>query len=1027
MFHHRLKRLVCLALTAYWAGSGVGECLPAGMAGPRYSIRSWQVENGLPGNTITTLLPSQNGYLWIATLAGLVRFDGYRFTVFDNERNPQLKNGRITALYEDADGALWVGHETGDVTLVRHGVFESVPLPKEWQEDVIASIGRDGAGDVWVESRQGRLARLRDGKVIPPVPNVASTYGLAAMAVDAAGKLWVWRGGALGYLTNGEAAVVPNPPGEATNFVQGFSAARGGGLWVVRGGRLFRYIHDAWLPEPLPATGLENAIGVTEAGSGLVIVRTANRGLWLVEPGRSAVNLTRATGLGSDWAGCACEDHEGNIWVGSAGGGLNRLRRARFEVSEPPNRWNGMPVLALGLARDNTLWVGTEGSGLFHRDAQGDWLQLGSAEGVNDRYVWSVLPDREGKIWAGTWSGWLLSGGGPRFAPAPGYAQNQAPIFALFEDQAGGLWVGTHSGLLHYAGGRTERFGLEQGVRAADVRAIAQAPDGSIWFGMLGGGLGRLKDGQLRQFGRGDGLANDFVLCLHFDAAGALWMGTVGGGLCRLKAGGFVKIGSREGLPNNTISWIQEDGLGSYWLSSAGGIFQVPEEQLNKCADGLAAQADFISYGVADGLESTDCSGGFQPAGGRSADGRLWFSTRRTVVSLEPTRLQKNSVPPPVFIEQALADDQPLPEGNPPAPKRAPRENIDPISERKPGTEWRVPAGTQRLEFRFTALSFSNPEFVRFKYRLDKLDPDWMEGDPARKVIYGHVPPGHYRFQVTACNNDGLWNYRGAELRFYVQPRFWQTWWFQTIAYGSGAGAVVGLVLADARRRHRRRLSEFEREHAIEFERSRIAKDMHDDLGASLNRISLLSQTAGVGLEESSPTAQYLRQIYVGVRELTRGLDEIVWAVNPRHDTLESLLNYLTRFTFEFLRGANIRARINMPVQVPDWRIRSEVRHNVFLALKETLNNCVKHSGGSEVRVTLQLATEAFELSIEDNGRGFEVAKIEAPPPGGDRFAPGNGLANIRSRLEAIGGAVQITSAGGQGTRVVFSVPVVQE
>jgi ligand-binding sensor domain-containing protein/signal transduction histidine kinase len=1003
--------------------------IPALSDVPNYAIRGWQIEDGLPQNTVTVILQSKTGYLWMGTLAGLVRFDGAKFTVFDNDKNPELKNGRITGLYEDSSGTLWIGHETGNLTRLQNGVFESLELPREWNEDVVASIAKDNQGDLWVQSRQGRLARVRDGLVIPPVPGVISSFGLATLASDTQGQLWVWRGGQLGYLVKGEVIVPPQEPATPANFVQSFCAAKTGGLWVMRGGRLNRYEDGIWQMESTAPTNLSNAIGVLETKDGLVVIRTTDQGLWVIKPDKYARNINRADGLNSDWLGCVCEDREGDLWVGSTGRGINQLKPVKFEVMDPPDHWNGMPVLSVTSGKDGSIWSGSEGSGLY-RFHENHWTHYGDSQGLTSKFVWSVMEDRSGNVWAGTWGNGLFRGNQGQFRPAPGLEQELEPMMALLQGIDGELWVGTRVGLMRYEDGEVTWFGLRQGIKSADVRAIAQAADGSVWFGMLGGGLGHLKDGVVRQFRKTDGLASDFVLSLHFDAVGALWIGTAGSGLCRLKNEKFTRIGTQEGLPNSVISNIEEDNFGYYWLSSAGGIFRARLADLNRCANGLLKKVDFITYGIWDGLETTDCSGGFQPGSCKTSDGRLWFSTRRGIVTVDPANLKINTILPTVLIEQVLADGHPV--SNQRSGPNGPQSdigpaNIDPVSQRTNLSPLIVPPGSQRLEFLFTALSFSAPEKVRFKYRLTGLDADWLNGDGSRTVSYNHVQPGNYRFQVMACNNDGVWNEEGAEIAVTVLPFFWQTWWFHLLTYASGIALVMVILLLEFRRRHNRRLEKLERGQAIERERARIAQDMHDELGANLTRISLLSQTASTGLSGDSPSAGYLHQIYTSARDLTRGLDEIVWAVNPHHDTLESLLNYLARFSFEFLRSAGIRCRIHLPVQIPEWKIRSDIRHNVFLALKETLNNVVKHSGAKEVRVSLQLKTTGFDLKIEDDGSGFMASPVSERPPSDDRFAAGNGLYNISHRMKVIGGMAQITSSIGHGTQVLLSIPAADD
>ncbi|MFO1476530.1 MAG: two-component regulator propeller domain-containing protein [Verrucomicrobiota bacterium] len=1003
-----------LLLAAWLCGRAL---VSAGTTLPNYAIHTWQAEDGLPQNTVMVILQSQEGYLWLGTLAGLVRFDGVRFTVFDSEEYPELKNGRITALYQDAAGTLWIGHETGDLSRLTNGCFESVEVPAGWSEDVVSCIAADEAGDIWIQSRQGRLARLRDGRIIPPVAGAISSYGLGTMAQDRDGRLWAWRGGEIGRVTAGEVVLPPQEAASPTNLVQCFCPARDGGLWVVRGGQLFKYREAAWEPQPDGGANLQGANGVLEMKDGVVVIRTTEQGIWLIPPGEPARNFSRTNGLTSNWLGCACEDREGDLWLGSASGGLNLVRPVKFEMLNPPNRWNGYPVLGVSAGRDGGIWAASEGGGLYHF-LEGRWSRYSTGEGLTTKYIWSVLEDPPGQVWAATWGGGLCTGRDGQFAPAPGLENVRIPMTALLKASDGGMWIGTRAGLLRYKEGRPEWFGSDAGLKSADVRAMIEDKDGSLWFGMIGGGLGHLTNGGVRQYTKTDGLANNLVQCLHFDPDGGLWIGTDGAGLTRLKDGRFDRIGARQGLPNSIICDIEEDALGYAWMSSVGGIMRVSMAELNRCADGLLERVNCITYGKWDGLETVECSGGFQPAGCRTADGWLLFPTRKGLVRFNPAEFNTSSSPPPVVVEKVLADG--LPVSRPDAPP-----DILPVSLRSGAKPLRVPAGGQRLEFVFTALSFSAPSNVRFHYRLAELDAGWITGDTKRSAVYTHVPPGDYRFQVGACNEDGVWS-APAEVAITVLPLFWQTWWFRALTYASAIAALTAGVLLESRRRHRRRLERLERLQVLERERARIAQDIHDDLGANLTRIGLLSQTAMADVDENSVPGRTFRQIYGSARDLTRALDEIVWAVNPRHDTLDSLLDYLSRFAYEFLGAANVRCRIAMPVAHPDWIVRSDIRHNVFLAFKEVLNNVAKHSGAREVRISLQVQAAGIELRVADDGRGFDPGRYRELPPSEDRLAPGNGLANIRNRLHSIGGSAEITSSPGQGSVVRFSIPLTE-
>jgi signal transduction histidine kinase/ligand-binding sensor domain-containing protein len=967
-------------------------------AAPNYFTRTWQVEQGLPQNKVTAVVQTRDGYLWVGTYNGLARFDGVRFTVFDDNNTPELRSSGITSLFEAADGTLWIGGDNGDVLQYKDGRFATVPLRANWSGGKIYAISSDAAGDVWLMNETGELLRARDGKVLSLPKGVVAKVVSLARGQD--GTIWVEREGLLSALKTGR----PSTELSTNDYVQGICAARGGGFWVACDGGIRKWKDGQWVAD-LGAAPWEWKIIVNfmETSSGVLAGGTSDSGLWLVFPDSTntpALHLARTNGLPSDWVISLCEDHEKNLWCGT-GAGLVLIRPNNLETISPPDNWQSRPVLSVLPAPDGALWVGTEGAGLY-RLQNGGWTNFNAAQGIRNAYIWSLAADGAGKIWAGSWGGGLFAQKDDAFDFAPGLENVLLPMPALLF-VGNELWIGTPVGAWRYHDGKIEQFNEIAGRSFGDVRAIAEDQAGTLWFGTGGGGLVRLKDGNFHRFEKTDGLSSDSIECLHFADDGALWIGTGGGGLDRFKDGKFSVINREQGLPNGVIGHLEADGRGFFWISSYGGVLRASETDLNRCADGKLAEVPFLTYGINDGLPTLECSEGLQSAGGKTADGRLWFPTAKGLVAVDPAGVKLNPLPPPVRIEQMLVDDKKFAEGN-------------------DGGPLKIPPGRHRIEFEYTGLSFVAPEKVRFKCRLAGFEANWANAGTKRVATYNYIPPGTYSFQVTACNNDGVWNQTGASLKFEVLPYFWQTTWFHVLGGLATVLAAGGAVWFETRRRMRRRLEHAERQRDVERERSRIARDIHDDLGAQLTRITMMSESARGDLGNPGRAAAGLEKIYDTARELTRSMDEIVWAVSPRHDTLEGLATYLEKFAQDWLAAAGIRCRLDLPLQFPDCHLTSEMRHNVFLAFKEALHNAVKHSSASEVLIRLAVKEKSFELAVEDNGRGFaigEKAKDVSSIPG--RAASGNGLENMRRRLAAIGGSCEIKSAPGLGTKVIFS------
>jgi signal transduction histidine kinase/ligand-binding sensor domain-containing protein len=967
-----------------------------------------EVGGDLEQNPVTAIVQTRQGYLWLGTYTGLLRFDGVRVKVFDSSNTPGLRNSRVTSLYEAPDGVLWIGHETGEVTQYSAGQFQPVGRLAGWPGGAVEAITSDEANDLWLMNDTGFLLRMKDGHSLES-PGGGSASRKVSLSREPSGKLWVVANGKSATLSGGGLAPYLFDDTSQTNFFERVVPAQDKGLWVLASGRLRKWREGRWVTDlgPCPCE-LGFVTAVLETRSGRLLVGTVRDGLFLLAPDTGTLHFTRTNGLSHDWVRTLCEDREGNVWIGT-GSGLNTLRPRKVQMLSPPDDWQGRAALSFVVGPAGETWAGSEGAGLYYFEGN-HWTCFTETNGLANLFVWSVLRTRRGELFAGTWGGGLMVKNGDRFESPGQLSQITAPVVALYEGNGGELWIGTTVGLHRYRGGKLTWFAGGDKLISPDVRAIAEASDGTLWFGMLGGGLGRLQAGALKQFLRQDGLGSDFVLALYPEPDGTLWIGTSDNGLCRLKDGKFETISSSQGLIANIVSQVVDDGAGNLWLGSHRGIVRVSKADLNRCADGQAKVVRCLSYGKSEGLASQKCSGGFQPGGCQSADGRLWFPTAKGLAIIDPRAFTTNAVPPPVVIEELLVEGQPV--------------DVFPVTPRgRPGSishGLEIPAGKQRFGLRYTGLSFTAPDKVRFKYKLEGLEDEWVDAGTERFKEYSYLPPRAYTFRVIACNNDDVWNEQGATCSFTVLPHLWQTWWFKAAVLAMVAGATAAVAMFVARRRLRRRLEQVERQRALERERARIARDIHDDLGSSLTRITLLSQTALADLDDRKAAAADVDQIYATAREVTRAMDEIVWAVNPQHDTLDSLVAYLGRFAQSFLSPAGIRCRLDVPIHLPHWSLTAEVRHNTFLAFKEALNNVVRHAQASEVRILLEIQPAGFLLVVADNGRGFVWNLRNGPPkvePDDSRPAAGNGLVNMQKRLEEIGGCCQWVTSPGEGTR----------
>jgi signal transduction histidine kinase len=494
-------------------------------------------------------------------------------------------------------------------------------------------------------------------------------------------------------------------------------------------------------------------------------------------------------------------------------------------------------------------------------------------------------------------------------------------------------------------------------------------------------------DGQrFCRFGVPEGLPGAPIGALHFDSAGVLWLGTLGAGLGCYHHGRFVFADVRHGLDDEVISAILEDGRGYLWLASERGISRVRQQDLNEFMAGRCSQFESTHYGKNEGLDNVNSSGGFQPAAWRTRAGTLWFATSRGAVGVAPAFLRGSPQVPSLVLEGILVD------------------KVDVTHQ----TSLQLPHDYRELEFRYSAPSLTAPERVRFRRQLVGLDPDWQAPTAARAATFSRLAPGRYEFRFTACNSDGLWNETPASVAFVVTPAWWQTAWFHALALLSCAAGLAGGVRYRYTRRMRRQLRQFEQAQAIEQERMRIARDIHDDLGARLTQMALLSEMAAGEIGTQGKASERLAKVAQSSREAMRALEETVWAINPHRDSLHDLTDYLSHYANEFFRPTPVRSRQDLPLLIPELQLPAEVRHNLFLACKEALNNIQKHAQATEVWLRLTVTDSRLDLLIEDNGLGFVLQP-----------RPGNGLQNMQARLAATAGQCRIDSQPGRGTPIL--------
>jgi signal transduction histidine kinase/streptogramin lyase len=658
-------------------------------------------------------------------------------------------------------------------------------------------------------------------------------------------------------------------------------------------------------------------------------------------------------------------------------GGVYASSDDRFvEVNEETKFLSQDLAASLCVGTDGSVWIGTAGTGLY-QIKDGRTAVYTTADGLSDDCIMAVCSDTTGTVWAGT-----------------------------------------RAGTVHrLAGGRIVAFTKADGLPGTPVTALLAGRDGRIWAGTEDGVLLRGDDQfqNLTPIKLPPKMAGKAILGLCAGADHGLWIGTDGGGIGYLNEPLCRAWNSQDGLSDDVVCGMTEDGEGNLWMVMPKGLCWIARDSIEQALTGQVPPKEKVVLETRTSPTRGLKFGG--PRALRTAQGRLWFALASGLTGVDIHGWETDKPAPQVYIEATLVNNQPVSLTTP--DRAAPGE-----SGKFRSSE--LPARLRTLEFQFTALSFEAPEKVRFRHKLDGFDPDWVESGTERHVRYGPLPSGNYEFHVTACNAEGVWNEKGASLAFVVPTPVWRTPWVLALCGLVTTTIGAGTVRLVSHRRLRRRLAGLEQQQAMERERMRIARNMHDDIGSKLTKVSFLSELAKVEVRGNGKVEAKIDAIAATSRELLKTLDEIVWAVNPRNDTLEHLAAYLCQFAREYFQDTPVECDLHVQSKLPRAEMSAEIRHNLFLAFEESLNNVLKHSGASSLRLDISADADRLLITIRDNGRGFVPAPVteNAGPDQARTGRGGNGLHNMRQRLKDTGGQCTIASSPGQGACVSLSLPL---
>ena len=938
----------------------LGIC-PA-LFGQMLPFRTYSIERGLSEAVVNDLAQDDDGYLWIGTSYGLNRFDGINFKNYYSEDG--LLNNKIFSLHEDNSSNLWIGTASG-VNIMRADSIRTVPELEPLNSSTILDISQDSQNEFWFATDGEGVWHLDNRGNLTQYLEI---HGMGSDRVrdiveDENGVLWFATRGGLTKLENGSFRTFTTQHGLPDNRLRDIVVANDGTLWVASRGGLCNVQNENFRCFTEEDGLVNNRIqSISKDESGNLWIGTEEGASYF--SGKEFVNYSVDEGLANNIIYATHYDREGNIWFGTFGGGIslflgNHLKNYTIEQGLPNN-----VVTSIAEDQSGSHWITTYGGGISRLQNE-QFTNFSANEGLVDDKVYTVQRDQQNRLLIGTRWGLSIYNNG-RFS---NYDETEMPyrkIRAILEPRNDtGLWLGTYGeGIMNYQDGEFQQFTEDDGLANNTVLSFEETPDGNIWIATYGG-VSRLEDGEFTNYTIQDGLPNNGVLDILLDSKGRLWFATFGG-LAWYEDGNFYTITEEDGLPDEVCYFIEQDNQGQFWIGTNKGVIRFDFEDYQSSRQSPLARP-FKLITQDQGLVANEMNAG---ASFKDSQGHLWFGSVEGVTVFDPTHEKINKLPPKVHIENVRVSGQPI--------------TIKPNFE--------VGSDNHNITFEFIGISFSAPEQVRYRYRLKNSGEGWQYTSQ-RTVRYSALMPGEYTFEVKAQNNDGRWSTQTAQINFTVLAPFWLRWWFialLVIALGGVAYFVYNYYRV-------RKMVEIERM------RVRIASDLHDDVGSSLTEIALQSdflQTMDVSdtLEES------LQQIGTQSRKIVSSLDDIVWSIDARNDTMGDLTDRMQDYVNNVLpdREVNYHFEGNMQEQ-----LKVSLKENLYLIFKEAINNISKHSNADKVDITLVANGSGFVLSVHDDGT---TASNERKT--------GQGLNNMKMRAKRIDANITFSNSDGFEVRV---------
>lgn len=944
----------------------------------QYSIQSWLTDDGLPRNSVTSIAQSPNGFIWLGTRFSLIRFDGIEFKEYGLGPEDRIEDVRFVTSNDLNELYLAMGNQV--LKKFVNDSYSNLSTVEDSHFDFhCVTTGPDNT--VWAIDGEGVIYKVIGNELVKMAVLDADFQHDVLFNLNIAqdGTIWFSRGEFYGYFRPGQDTRIWRFNNE---FIR-LSTSIDGSVWILTSHELRQLIdYESGETKRVVALPSTNGWGsqVMADSRNRIWICSRDNGLFLWEKNELKMFSTVPKRFWSIF-----EDRDGSIWISIGGGGIYQIRDKLFQIiGNSTNPANSHTTSVSG------SFVVPSSFGVCKLTGGNHFELIPAAPNLPISTVWSESDDR---FWIGSQNGRLYHFWEGQIKEYRIDSSNQ-PIRLLFMDSKKTLWVGGFDwglGKLPYPYDSIQRI-LSDDEHRQFFKAMAELPSGEIYAGARNGNIYRIDGENIQKFSRESGLNGSSILSMLYTSTGHLLAGTSGHGIAVLDGDKFRHISTEQGLYDPVVSQMVEDTFGYLWIGSTMGIFRIELSDVGAWLNHEKQSVTSMVYGKTHGLSNLEIISDYQPGASLTNDGIVQFATNKGVVRVDPEDIESSYSQPNAVIDSVHIDDILLPGNNP----------------------IRVRSGFQRISFNYTAASFASPKSIQYRCSLEGFDDDWIRVGKERSIRYVRLPPGNYTFKISASDQNGEWSSRYASIPIFVVPRWWET----TFARGSflilftlSIGFIVRMIMI---RRMQMAIERTRQEMMLERERTRISKDLHDDLGARLTEIAFMADLAPKDPADAATDESAWSSIARRARKAVVSLDETVWMIDPGKDALEQFVTYVVQYSTEFCGRSDLACRFNIPESLPSVKLEGRTRHHLFLAFKEALNNVVRHAEATVVNIRICCDFNVLQISVADNGKGLNLEEAES----GQR----HGISNMRDRLKRLGGEFGIQSSPENGTIITFTL-----